>query len=238
MGMTTAELQSLPLFGDCAEDDLRAVADAITAERDVAEGDVICAEGEKADRWWIVTDGTADVTVGGLYTATIGPGETIGELALLDGEPRAATVKAVTEMRVYEVDGHAFVDALVDHPRLALAMLREIAARLRVTNLRPAPPAIRATRTTSRATAGLPTIFDPREPEFYDDPAAYYAACREDAAVHWSDAIASYVVTRYEDVFRLSRSRALRGSITLPLRGELSNQPIAWRIVPFGMMGS
>jgi cytochrome P450 len=215
MGLTTAELQSLPLFGDCAEDDLRSVIDAVAAERDIVEGDVVCTEGDKADRWWIVTDGTADVTVNGLYTATIGPGETIGELALLDGEPRAATVKAVSDMHLYEVDGHAFIDALLAHPRLAVAVLRQLAVRLRVTNLRPVPPAIRTARAVPRVAADLPTTFDPRVPGFLDDPAAHLAACREAAAVHWSDAIASFVVTRYDDVFRLSRSRALRGSVTL-----------------------
>src|SRR5437763_2170260 len=112
MSLTTADLQSLRLFSDCADDDLAPILGAVADEVQAAEGDVICAEGDKPDRWWIVVDGLADVTVGGLYIATIGPGETIGELALLDGELRAATVKAVTPMLLYEVDGDTFIDAL------------------------------------------------------------------------------------------------------------------------------
>ena len=111
-------------------DDLEGVADAVTGVREVAEGEVVCAEGDKADRWWIVADGMADVTVRGLYVATIGPGESIGELALLDGEPRGATVTATTAMVLHEVDGDQFVDALLASPRLAVAMLREVARRL------------------------------------------------------------------------------------------------------------
>src|SRR5689334_7448446 len=87
MAVTLAELHTLPLFDGCDPDDLRPVVDAITRVRNVAEGEVVCAEGDKAECWWIVAEGMADVTVGGLYTAMIGPGESIGEMALLDGEP-------------------------------------------------------------------------------------------------------------------------------------------------------
>src|SRR5438067_13923784 len=126
MNVTTAELRTLALFEDCEDDDLRSLVDAVSGSREIGEGDVICGEGDKADRWWIVVDGIADVTVQGLYTATIGPGETVGELALLDHEPRAATVTAVTRMVLHEVDGHAFVDALLASPRLSVAMLRQV----------------------------------------------------------------------------------------------------------------
>src|SRR6266545_3328097 len=99
---TTAELSTLALFEGCRPEDLAGVARAMTSVRQAAEGVVICTEGEVADRWWIVLDGMADVTSRGLYIATIGPGETIGELALLDGEPRTATVTATTDMVLQE----------------------------------------------------------------------------------------------------------------------------------------
>lgn len=230
--VTTALLRELELFGDCDDDDLRPVIDAITAERDVGDGDVICAEGDAADRWWIVADGTADVTVGGLYTATIGPGETIGELALLDGEPRAATVKAVTDMRLYEVDGNAFVDALATRPRLTLAVARELAVRLREANLRPPTPsrhlAISGVMTPEIASA--PTAdFDPRAPEYAADPIAYVGSFREAEPMHWSDALQSFVITRYADVFRLSRSRALIGSVTV--LDTITERRPGWRMM-------
>ena len=231
--VTTAVLQGLPLFEECAEEDLAAVVAAVTDQRDVPEGDVVCAEGDKADRWWIVMDGTADVTVGGIYTATIGPGETIGELALLDGEPRAATVKAVTDMQLYEVDGHAFIDALLTSPRLAVAGARELATRLRVTNSRPSPPVLRgsagARRSQIRAEVKADGDFDPRSPDFLADPAAYLGAFREAGPIHWSEALQSFVVTRYEDVLRLSRSRSLQGSVTV-LDAITERRP-GWRMM-------
>ncbi len=138
MSLTTAELAELPIFSACAPEDLRHVAEAVSGSRYVAQGEVVCAEGDKADRWWIVEDGLADVTSEGLFVGAIGPGETVGELALLDGEPRAATVTAVTDMRLVEIDGDSFQAALLASPQLSLALLRELAVRLRAGNRRPA----------------------------------------------------------------------------------------------------
>src|SRR5919107_1022676 len=107
MATTAEELCTLTLFEGCAPEDLTGVAAAVTGRRTFAEGDVVCIEGEHADRWWIVVDGLADVTSDGLYLATVGPGETIGELALLDDEPRTATVTATTDLVVEEVSGRA-----------------------------------------------------------------------------------------------------------------------------------
>jgi len=231
-------LLSLPLFDGCSEEDLRAVTAVVAEPRPVAEGEVICVEGDQADRWWVVIDGLADVTVAGLYMATIGPGETIGELALLDGQPRAATVTAVTDMRVYEVDGDAFIEWLLASPRLAVAMLRRLAARLRATNLRPSSPSRPALLTPTRhggptATAPAPAAFDPTA-GFFDDPAAHLSAFRESAPVHWSDALSSWVVLRYHDVHRLCRSHAVVGSVaTLEAPGDSDQAPRrpGWRMM-------
>jgi cytochrome P450 len=222
MSVTEATLGSLRLFEGCADEDLRGVTKAVSGLRHAVEGEVICREGEQADRWWIVLEGTADVTVAGLYMATIGPGETIGELALLDGEPRAATVTAVTTMYLSEVEGDAFLGALAESPRLAVALLRQLASRLRAANHRPMPPSRPVVTPPSppparapRASAAEPAAeFDPRTPGFFADPSRHLAELREAAPVHWSDAIESYVVTRYDDVRELTRSRALVGSIT------------------------
>ncbi len=220
MTVTAAELVALPLFDGCEPEDLKPVIDTVTGVRAVHEGELVCAEGDEADRWWIVADGMADVTVGGIYTASIGPGETIGELALLDGARRGATVKATTDMTLHEVDGRQFIEALIASPRVAVALLREVTVRLRATNLRPPRPSPIVVRepTVAGPTAAGPTAqpkeFDPRTPGYVADPQAHLAALREEAPVHYSEAIASWFVTRYEDVHRLTRSRSLAGSVT------------------------
>jgi cytochrome P450 len=193
---TATELGELALFEGCSVTDLERVAAAVSEVWRVDEGEVVCREGEQADRWWIVIDGLADVTVGGIYLATIGPGETIGEMALLDGKPRAATVTAASDLELEEVAGDVFIDALLASPSLTLAILREVSGRLRAANEAPskAPPPADKAATTS--------------------PYARLTTLREDAPVHWSPVMDSWMVLRYDDVHRLSRDRALLGSIT------------------------
>jgi cytochrome P450 len=216
--MSTAdELSALALFEGCSTEDLERVARSITEVRRVPAGEAVCTEGDKADRWWIVVDGLADVTVEGLYVGTIGPGETIGELALLDGEPRAATVTASSDMVLEEVQGHDFLEALLASPRLSLAILREVAGRLRTANARARSPweriSVPGGPASTAAPARVPEL-DPRVEGYYADPYRYLDVLRREAPVHWSEALSSYVTLRYDDVLRLSRNKALLGSIT------------------------
>lgn len=62
---------------------------------------------------------------------TLGPGETVGELGVLDGEPRSATITAVEDTETLELDKSAIGDAIVEHPEIAEALLRTLSARLR-----------------------------------------------------------------------------------------------------------
>src|SRR5438270_4162822 len=113
MPTTAVKLSGLELFEACTDEDLAGLTRAVTGVRRVAEGEVVCAEDEVADRWWIVVEGQADATWRGLYLGTILAGETIGELALLDGKPHTATVTATTDMVLQEPEGEGFVAALL-----------------------------------------------------------------------------------------------------------------------------
>lgn len=215
--MTAARtiLGSASIFAGCADEDVELVARAVSGVCRIDEDDVVCEEDDTADRWWIVVEGIADVTVGGLYVGSVGPGETIGELALIDGDPRAATVKAATPMELLEVRGDGFLAALQASPSLSLALLREVTSRLRFANRRPAAP----TREDRRPDVApgpprtvAPTPFDPKTPGYTRDPYVHLAAVREATPVGWSDALSSYVVTRHGDVHRLARTRTLTGS--------------------------
>ncbi|HEX9549126.1 MAG TPA: cytochrome P450 [Acidimicrobiales bacterium] len=216
MGLARSDLTALALFEGCAAEDLEPVAKAITGVRHVVEGEVVCAEGEKADRCWIVVEGLADVNVGGLYAATIGPGETIGELAVLDGEPRGATVTATTDMVLEEIGGYEFIDALLASPRLSLALLRQVSARLRVANERPLRHAPVSAHPTPAAVAAPPVAvdLDPRAEGYFANPYVQYGALRDEGSVHWSELLDAFLVLRYDDVHRLSRMQSLTGSIS------------------------
>jgi len=227
---TAVELTGLDLFEGCPEEDLAVLHRAVTNERRVREGEVVCTEDEVADRWWIVVEGQADATWRGLYLGTILAGETIGELALLDGKPRTATVTATTDMVLHELEAEGFVAALLEAPAVALALLRQFATRLRatdrlpgVTATRPRPP---APPRPVAVTVTQPATLDPGVEGYFEDPYAHLASLREQAAVHWSEAIRSWVVTRYDDVHRLSRDRSLLGSVgTLDPVATLTGQP-------------
>jgi cytochrome P450 len=229
MPTTAADLSALELFEHCTEADLAVVSRAVDAVLEVPEGEVICTEEGVADRWWIVVEGQADATSRGLYLGTILAGETIGELALLDGKPRTATVTATTDMVLYELEGKSFVDALLDAPSVAVALLRQFATRLRATDTlpvltatRPKPPALPRPVVVSVTS---PEAFDPGVDGYFEDPYSHVGPLREQAAVHWSEAIGSWVVTRYQDVFRLSRDKTLLGTVgTLDAAAALAGQ--------------
>ena len=215
MSTTTTDLRTLALFAGCDATDIDRVVGTTPVVRRLAEGEVLCREGEAASAWWIILDGLADATVGGRYIATIGEGETVGELALLDGEPRNATVTAVTELVVREVDGGSFLTALAVTPQVTLGLLRQLASRLRRANDRPTVPSAAAdvvpvsSAPTSRDT-DRPVAFDPFAPGYFADPYVQYAALRRQGPVHFAEASRTYMITRYADVHRLTRDRSLK----------------------------
>lgn len=227
MSMTMSDLSELALFAGCEAADIERVVGREPVIRRLTEGEVLCREGEPASAWWIVLDGLADATVDGRYIATIGEGETIGELALLDDEPRTATVTAVTEMTVREVDGGSFLTALADTPSLTLGLLRQLATRLRRANDRPSASSTAETTTTSittnptrlpavtaSASSEAAVVFDPHAPGYFADPYAQYGALRRQGPVHFAKASQTYMITRYADVHRLTRDRSLKVSIS------------------------
>ena len=136
--MALTDWADLAIFDEWRPEEIAVIVDAVTAERTAGEGDVLCREDEVADVWWIVAEGEADVTVAGIYVGTVGPGETLGELALLDGEPRGATVTARTDMVLHEVSGVSFDRILQEAPGFARSIARQLAGRLRDANGRAA----------------------------------------------------------------------------------------------------
>ncbi len=219
-----ADLWQLALFKDCVADDLEGVMRAIVGIRELADGEVLCHVGDAADRWWIVREGLADVTMHGLYLATVGPGETIGEQGSFDRTARTATVTAATDMVLIEVDGETFVDAILESPSLALSLLKQLSDRLRHANElsyslslgefggRPPRDASRPALEEQRPPVGE-VMFDPFAPGYFENPYPQYAALRERDPVHLEAVTGAYVLTRYADVHRFTRDRSLLMSI-------------------------
>jgi CRP-like cAMP-binding protein len=99
----------------------------------VEAGTVLCREGAPGNALFMIVDGEAEIFKGTQLMATLGAGEMFGEMALLTGETRSATVIASTSMELYELDKGDF-DAMLTHsPQLASGLSRILARRLRET---------------------------------------------------------------------------------------------------------
>ncbi|MGZ6545593.1 MAG: cyclic nucleotide-binding domain-containing protein, partial [Actinomycetota bacterium] len=92
---------------------------------------IIAREGEPGVGLFIIMDGTADVSIGGSKKATLGPGDFFGEIALLDGGPRTATVTAKSDVALLGLTEWVFRGLMAEHPSIALKTLQQMAARLR-----------------------------------------------------------------------------------------------------------
>jgi CRP/FNR family transcriptional regulator, cyclic AMP receptor protein len=130
-----ARLAEIDLFGACKPRQLRQLA-KLTTELDAVRGTVLCREGETGREWFVVRDGEATVSIGGEDVATVGHGGFFGELALLDGQPRVATVTATTDMQLIVMSGPEFNELLTEMPLVSRRILREIGGRLRAADAR------------------------------------------------------------------------------------------------------
>ena len=123
-------LKNVSLFSACTTKELAQIA-SLVDEVEVSEGTVLTKEGGPGREFFAIIDGQADVTLRKKKLATLGPGQFFGEMSLLDQGPRAATVTAASDMRLYVLDARSFSTLLDKHPAVARKILRGMAQRLR-----------------------------------------------------------------------------------------------------------
>jgi CRP/FNR family transcriptional regulator, cyclic AMP receptor protein len=123
-------LAAQPLFSTCTDDELRKVASIGTAI-DVEPGHQLTHEGRRGWEFFVVTAGEARCTIEGKEVATYGPGDFFGEMSLIDGGARTATVVAVTPMSLIVIDSREFNGMLATAPATAKRILKVMSARLR-----------------------------------------------------------------------------------------------------------
>jgi len=123
-------LKKVPLFADLDSRELQDIANSMR-ERRVAAGDVILEQGAAGAGFFVVDQGMADVTVDGDSVATIGPGDYFGEIALLTGSDRTATVTAQTDMVCYGLTTWDFKPLVEGNSAIAWKLLTAMARKLR-----------------------------------------------------------------------------------------------------------
>lgn len=123
-------LAGVDLFRGCTPKELASLA-ALTTPLHVGEGRVLCREGTVGEEFFVIVAGRAEVAIGGERVADLGPGSFFGEMALLDGGPRVATVTAATEMELLVLNRREFVTVLADLPAVGVRVLTELARRMR-----------------------------------------------------------------------------------------------------------
>jgi CRP-like cAMP-binding protein len=127
---TKAELiRSIPLFASCTPQEVHQVT-AIADEIDLREGRLLTTEHAIGHEFVVVIEGSAEVRHGDEVVNTIGPGEFVGEISLVTGEPRTATVVATSPVHVLVIEGHAFQRLLETAPDIKAKVDGVIRARL------------------------------------------------------------------------------------------------------------
>ena len=123
-------LAGVPLFAACSKRDLQIVARHMQVVA-IPAGTAFIREGETGDAFYVALEGTAGISRARRAVGEVQPGDHVGELALLDPAPRAATVTATTAMVLGVLDARAFQAIVRDVPALTSKLLRGLARRLR-----------------------------------------------------------------------------------------------------------
>ncbi|HSV38127.1 MAG TPA: PEP/pyruvate-binding domain-containing protein [Nocardioidaceae bacterium] len=133
-------LVHVPLFSDLAGPDRDAIAQLFT-QRVFTPGETVTKEGSDAAAFYLIESGTAAVTVHGVFRRTLHPGDHFGEIALLDGRARSATVTAEGELVCQGITLWDFQPLVQRNPTMAWTLLQTLAGMLReASDETPVPP--------------------------------------------------------------------------------------------------
>jgi MFS family permease len=122
-------LRGVPLLSLLPEPTLNRLALALVPVH-AATGDVVIREGDTGDRFYVIEDGTVEVTKEGRHVVSLGPGDFVGEIALLRDVPRVATVTAASAVLLQALDREHFVPAVTGHGEFSEAAEVAMTGRL------------------------------------------------------------------------------------------------------------
>lgn len=123
-------LEQVPLFSDLSRAELGRIA-AVAKLVTYRDGAIVVEEGSLGGRFFVIQSGSAKVQTGGRTRVTLGPGSYFGELSVLDGQPRSASVVASSALETWSIAEFNFRALIRQYPTLAVKLLGVLSARLR-----------------------------------------------------------------------------------------------------------
>ncbi|MEO5703669.1 MAG: EamA family transporter [Candidatus Limnocylindrales bacterium] len=125
-----AALANIPLFSGLSARDLQSIA-SVAEERDAQPGDVLIQQGAGGGEFFIVAAGEVAIDVNGDEVRRLGPGDHLGEIALVFGGKRTATATASVPTHLYVLGEASFAKVLKAHPRIEDKILTSVSERMR-----------------------------------------------------------------------------------------------------------
>ena len=122
-------IQQVPLFEGLSRNQVKEIA-RLADEVDIPAGKRLATTGETGEELLVIIDGQAIVKTP-THTRRLGPGDIVGEMSLIDGGPRSATVEATTPMRLLVVGRREFWQLLEVAPSITRKLMRTLSKRLR-----------------------------------------------------------------------------------------------------------
>jgi len=128
-------LRNVPIFSDLTDLDLKRIASKMVS-RDYEKGQMIILEESQGETFFIITNGAVKVTRLSddgreVILAILGESDFFGEMSLLDGEGRSANIVANESAQMLTLSRRDFLSCLESYPKIAIALLQELAIRLR-----------------------------------------------------------------------------------------------------------
>jgi CRP/FNR family transcriptional regulator, cyclic AMP receptor protein len=122
-------IKAVPLFALCSKKELEAIA-AEASELALPSGRVLTTQGERGREFIVIAEGSADVEKDGRAIARLGPGDFIGEIALITGGPRVATVTTTSQTTVLVLTDRAFDRMINAMPSVQTKVMKALGERL------------------------------------------------------------------------------------------------------------
>ena len=123
-------LKSVPLFAALSRGELNDIVD-LAREELFSPGQDIVTEGQSGGPFFCITEGRADVVVHGKKVRELAPGSYFGEMALFEGGPRSATIRANTHVKAVAITSWNFLALLQDNWEITKKVLAELSRRIR-----------------------------------------------------------------------------------------------------------